>query len=43
MPDGQVYSLTLETPWQLLQPVGKGFITHFDEKESAIWYITPRP
>lgn len=38
-PDGEEHHLKTEDKWKLLQRVGLGFITHYDERSATLWYF----
>ncbi len=36
-PDGAVHRVSIDTPWNFLQRVGPGFLTHYDEQKQVLW------
>ncbi|MCY2991378.1 MAG: hypothetical protein NTY19_26415 [Planctomycetota bacterium] len=40
--DGAVHRVSIDTPWNFLQRVGPGFLTHYDEKAKVLWYVEPK-
>ena len=41
-PDGAVHRLSIDRPWNFLQRVGPGFLTHYDERKQVLWYVEPK-
>ena len=41
-PDGKRHRVKTDIRWNLLQRVGPGFLTHFDEKANVLWYVEPK-
>jgi hypothetical protein len=42
-PDGQVYQVKTDVPWEKFEWIGPGFLTHFEPVMNRLWMVEPPP